>query len=220
MHLTTPEHWLRSGILAPAKLYCGGGAMKKNLNKTVSTVLVLLGLVAVAPLGVWAGTGDQSAGKSGASQVWVPGQEHIQKSVLHQLRMLPYYSIFDNISFRVEGSQVELMGQVARPTLKSDAEGVVKHVEGVTRVVNNIEVLPVSNFDDRIRLAEARAIYRQAGFGRYAIQPTPPIHIIVKNGNVTLVGVVSNTMDKNVAGIQANGVFGVFSVTNDLRVER
>ncbi len=194
--------------------------MKKNLNKTLSTVLVLLGLVAVVPQGVWAGAGKQSQDKPGASRVWVPGEERIQKEVLHELRMLPYYSVFDNLSFRVNGNQVELMGQVTQPTLKSDAEGVVKRIEGVERVVNNLEVLPVSNFDDRIRIAEYRAIYRHAGLDRYAIQAMPPIHIIVKNGHVTLVGVVANVMDKNVAGIQANGVSGVFSVTNDLRVEK
>jgi hyperosmotically inducible protein len=134
--------------------------------------------------------------------------------------MLPYYNVFDDLSFRVEGSEVILTGQVARPTLKSDAEGAVRHVEGVQRVVNQIEVLPLSNFDDRIRLAEYRAIYRSPGLDRYGMQSDPSIHIIVKNGNVKLTGVVANEMDRNIAGIRANGVFGVFSVTNDLRVEK
>ena len=133
--------------------------------------------------------------------------------------MLPYYGVFDNLAFRVDNGTVTLFGQVTRPTLKSDAENVVKNVEGVNRVVNNIEVLPVSSMDDRIRLAEYRAIYSQPTLNRYALQAVPPIHIIVKNGHVTLVGVVNNEADKNVAGIQAKGVSGVFSVENNLRVE-
>ena len=107
---------------------------------------------------------------------------------------------------------------MAGGVLKSDAEGVVKRVEGVRRVINNIEVLPLSGFDNRIRLAEYRAIYRHIGLDRYGFGSMPSIHIIVKNGHVTLTGVVDNAMDRNVAGIQANAVPGVFSVTNDLRV--
>ena len=191
--------------------------MRRNLKEVLSTVVVLLGLAIVVPQGVWAGTNDQN--KSNGTRVWVPGEERIQKDVLHELRMLPYYTIFDNLSFKVNGNEVELYGQVVQPVLKSDAEGVVKRVEGVRRVVNNIEVLPTSNFDDRIRLAEYRAIYRHVGLDRYGFQAMPPIHIIVKNGNVTLTGVVANKMDRNIAGIQANTVPGVFSVTNDLRVE-
>jgi hyperosmotically inducible protein len=194
--------------------------MKNNVKRIFSTVLVLLGLAILVPQGAWAGSSNQDASQKTSTRVWVPGEERIQKEVLHQLRMLPYYTIFDNLSFKVNGSQVELNGQVTRPVLKSDAEGVVRHVEGVTRVINNIEVLPTSNFDDRIRVAEYRAIYRRVGLDRYGLQPQPPIHIIVKNGNVTLTGVVANNMDRNIAGIQANGVSGVFSVTNDLRVEK
>ena len=108
---------------------------------------------------------------------------------------------------------------MAWPVLKSDAENVVKRIEGVEKVVNNIEVLPVSFSDDRIRRAEYRAVYGNTQLDRYALEAVPPIHIIVKNGNVTLTGVVANQMDKNVASLKANGVSGVFSVTNDLRVE-
>jgi hyperosmotically inducible protein len=111
------------------------------------------------------------------------------------------------------------MGQVSRPTLKSDAERVVKDIEGVERVVNEIEVLPTSPNDDRIRLATYRTIYGHTALNRYALQAVPPIHIIVKNGNVTLEGVVANESDKNIANIQARSVPGVFSVTNNLRVE-
>ena len=134
--------------------------------------------------------------------------------------MLPYYGVFDNLAYRVNGSAVELYGQVTRPTLKSDAENVVKKIEGVERVVNNIEVLPTSPDDDRIRLAEYRAIYGQTALNRYSLQAVPPIHVIVKNGHVTLEGVVASEGDKNIAGIQANSVPGVFSVTNNLRIEQ
>src|SRR5947209_11997085 len=143
----------------------------------------------------------------------------LTKEVRHELVMLPYYGLFDNLAYRVDGSTVTLFGQVTRPTLKSDAENVVKHIEGVDRVVNNIEVLPLSSMDDRIRMAEYRAIYGFGPLQRYAMGALPPIHIIVKNGHVTLEGVVANKGDYNMANIRANGVPGVFSVTNDLRVE-
>ena len=109
---------------------------------------------------------------------------------------------------------------MTRPTLKSDAENVVKKIEGVEKVKNEIEVLPLSPADDRIRRAEYRAIYGDTVLNRYALQAVPPIHIIVRNGNVTLAGVVATEADKNVAGIRANGVSGVFGVTNNLRVEK
>jgi hyperosmotically inducible protein len=146
-------------------------------------------------------------------------EERIEREVRHELVMLPYYGVFDNLAFKVEGNKVVLLGEVTRPTLKSDAEGVVKRIEGVESVDNQIEVLPLSPNDDRIRLAVYRAIYRQASLSRYALQAVPPIHIIVKNGNVRLEGVVANEGDKNLAGIRAKGVSGAFSVTNNLRVE-
>jgi hyperosmotically inducible protein len=113
-----------------------------------------------------------------------------------------------------------LMGQVTRPTLKSDAENVVKRIEGVENVKNEIEVLPASPNDDRTRRAVFRAIYSDPAMERYAIQAVPPVHIIVTNGNVSLEGVVAKEADKNIAGIRANGVSGVFSVKNNLRVEK
>ncbi len=158
-----------------------------------------------------------SAAALGANKYRYGGD--LASEVRHELVMLPYYSIFDNLSYRVDGSVVTLFGQVTRPTLKSDAENVVKRIEGVTRVINDIEVLPLSPMDDRIRIAEARAIYGFPSLNRYALGALPPIHIIVKNGNVTLEGVVSSQADKNTAGIRANGVPGVFSVKNNLRVE-
>ena len=148
------------------------------------------------------------------------GTDRIAKEVRHELVMLPYYNVFDNLAFKVDGSTVTLLGQVARPTLKSDAENVVKRVEGVEKVVNNIEVLPTSPNDDRIRIAVYRAIYGQTALQRYGFQSVPPIHIIVNNGNVTLEGVVANEGDKNLANIAANGVSGVFSVKNNLRTEK
>jgi hyperosmotically inducible protein len=146
--------------------------------------------------------------------------DRIVKEVRHELVMLPYYGVFDNLSYRVDGSKVTLFGQVTRPTLKSDAENVVKKIEGVEKVDNQIEVLPLSPNDDRVRLAVYRAIYSKPQLQRYQLGAVPPIHIIVKNGNVTLEGVVANQGDKDVAGIAANGVPGVFSVKNNLMVEK
>ena len=147
-------------------------------------------------------------------------QERLERVVGHELRMLPYYSVFDNFEYRVKGYDVELMGQVTRPTLKTDAERVVKRIEGVEKVTNRIEVLPLSPNDDRIRRAVFRAIYSNSFLTRYALQAVPPVHIIVKNGHVTLVGVVATESESNVATIQANSVPGVFSVTNRLRPEK
>ncbi|HXI44002.1 MAG TPA: BON domain-containing protein [Bryobacteraceae bacterium] len=148
------------------------------------------------------------------------GADRIVREIRHELVMLPYYGVFDNLAYKVDGYTVTLVGQVTRPTLKSDAENVVKKIEGVEHVKNEIEVLPPSPGDDRIRRAEYRAIYGDTVLNRYALQAVPPIHIIVKNGNVALEGVVATEADKNLAGIRANGVSGVFSVTNNLRVEK
>ena len=149
-----------------------------------------------------------------------PSQEKITREVRHELVMLPYYGVFDNLAYRVDGAKVTLFGQVTQPLLKSDAEHSVKHIEGVEAVDNEIEVLPLSPNDDRIRLAVYRAIFSKAPLQRYQLGAVPPIHIIVKNGNVTLMGVVSNEGDKNIAGIAANGVSGVFKVDNQLMIER
>lgn len=142
------------------------------------------------------------------------------KKIRKELVTLPFYGVFDNLAFKYEDGKVILYGQVSRPTLKSDAKRVVERVTGVEEVENKIEVLPLSGFDNRIRLATYRAIYRQPGLDRLSLQAVPPIHIIVKNGNVTLEGVVANKSDATRAFIAANGVSGVFSVTNNLRVEK
>lgn len=153
------------------------------------------------------------ASKEGTDQL------SIVHEVRHQLVMLPFYTLFDNLEYKVEGSKVTLMGEVVRPTLKDDAANAVKHVRGVETVDNQIKVLPVSPMDNQTRRAEYRAIYSQPNLQMYAMQSVPPIHIIVDNGHVTLEGVVANQADKNAAGIAANGVANVFSVTNNLRVE-
>jgi hyperosmotically inducible protein len=155
---------------------------------------------------------------------FVPGdtnEARLAREVRHELVTLPYYGIFDDLAFRVDGSTVTLMGSVVRPTLKSDAENVVKRVEGVTQVVNQIKVLPLSPMDDQIRMAEYRAIYGDPQLGtRYGYRALPSIHIIVENGHVTLEGVVANQFDKNLINVRANAVPNVFSVTNNLIVEQ
>ena len=142
------------------------------------------------------------------------------RKIRKELVRLPFYGVFDNLAFEYEEGVVTLYGQVSRPTLKKDAARVVERVAGVDQVINKIEVLPLSSFDDRIRIAVYRAIYRQPGIDRLSFQAVPPIHIIVKNGNVTLEGVAPNKSDATRAFIAANGVPGVFSVKNNLRIEK
>src|SRR5712672_3423750 len=145
-------------------------------------------------------------------------QERITREVRHELLMLPWFGVFDNIAFKVEGGTVTLLGQVVRPSLKSDAENAVKHIEGVEKVDNQIEVLPPSPMDDQLRLRLYRAIYGYPSLERYAMPVNKPIRIIVKAGHVSLEGVVDSEADKNTAGIRANGVPGIFSVENNLQV--
>jgi hyperosmotically inducible protein len=148
------------------------------------------------------------------------GEARLMQQVRHQLLMLPYYTVFDDLAFRVDGSTVTLLGAVTNPVLKSDAENVVKRIEGVTQVNNQIEVLPLSPMDNQIRRLEFRAIYGDPMIGdRYGHQALPGIHIIVKNGNVTLEGVVANQSDKNLINVRANSVPNVFHVQNNLQVE-
>jgi len=144
--------------------------------------------------------------------------QDLSDQVRHELVMIPYYSVFDDLNYRIDKGVVTLSGEVTQPVVKDDAERSVKHLAGVTQVINNIRVLPLSTFDSRIRMAEYRSIYGFGGLYRYGMGTQPSIHIIVENGHVTLVGVVDNETDKNTAYIRANTVPGVFSVTNDLRV--
>ena len=147
-------------------------------------------------------------------------QDRITREVRHELLMLPYFGVFDFIAYKVDGGTVTLLGQVVRPTLKSDAENVVKKIEGVDKVDNQIEVLPPSPADDRIRMALFRAIYGDPGLQRYELGVQKPIRIIVKNGRITLEGVVDTQADKDLAGMRANGIPGTFQVTNNLQVSK
>jgi hyperosmotically inducible protein len=144
--------------------------------------------------------------------------DRIAREVRHQLIMLPFLDVFDNLTYSVAGYSVTLKGQVTNPTLKKDAERAVKQIEGVESVNNQIEVLPTSTMDDQLRLRLYRAIYGFAPLEKYAMPVIKPIRIIVRNGNVTLEGVVDNKADKDMAGLRANGVSGAFSVTNNLVV--
>jgi len=148
------------------------------------------------------------------------GMSRIEREVRRELVTLPWYSLFDHFAFQVDGGTVTLMGKASRPTLKSGAEKVIRRIEGVEKVVNQIEVLPLSKHDDSLRLALYRSIYGHVALEKLAVQALPPIHIIVENGNVTLEGVVLDNMQKQIAGAQANAVAGVFSVTNNLRIEK
>jgi len=184
--------------------------MKKSLIAVVG--IALLSIVA------FAGPTDQNSQPTGTANP--KSIDRIYKEVRHELVMLPFYGVFDNLAYKVDpDGTVTLLGQVSRPTLKSDAENVVKRIEGVERVVNNIEVLPTSMNDDQIRRAAYRAIYGNEVLSQYQMRAVPPIHIIVKNGNITLEGVVSRTMDKQIAEMQAKSVPGAFSVTNNLVIE-
>src|SRR5882757_5646052 len=147
-----------------------------------------------------------------ANQAPAAATERITKEVRHELLMLPYLGVFDNLAYKVDGYNVTLLGQVTRPTLKSDSENVVKRIEGVEHVDNQIEVLPPSPMDDRLRRQLYRAIYGYPSMQKYALGVQKPIRIIVKNGKVALEGVVDNEGDKNIANIRANSVPGIFSV--------
>jgi len=157
---------------------------------------------------------------SGQQAIPLQARERLERAIRHELIMLPWYGVFDLIQYRLDGYNVTLLGYVTRPTLKKEAENVVRAIEGVQSVTNQIEVLPLSPNDDRIRRAVYNAIYRDAALSRYALRAVPPIHIIVKNGHVTLEGNVASEADRNIAGIRANGVRGVFSVTNNLVIDR
>ena len=178
----------------------------------------LLLAVLVTTLIFWAAVFAQDNRQTGALSQ--KGIDRIVREVRHELVMLPFYGVFDNFAYQVApDGTVTLTGQVARPNLKSDAENAVKHIEGVEKVVNNLEVLPTSPNDDRIRRAAYRAIYGNSVLSQYQMRAVPPIHIIVNGGKITLEGFVARQMDKQIAGMQANGVHGAFSVTNNLQVE-
>ena len=170
------------------------------------TATLVMALLMLLPLGAFAQNDNSSP-------------ERIQREVRHELVMLPTYSVFDNLAYKVDGNTVTLYGQVIHSELKSEAQNVVKKIEGVDKVDNNIQILPPFSNDDHIRRAIYRSIYGEDGFMKYAIEAVPPIHIIVNNGHVTLDGVVDNETDKNLAGIRAQQVPGTFEVKNNLQVD-
>jgi hyperosmotically inducible protein len=160
----------------------------------------------------------------GAPAMWAHGPASnavppVQEGVRHALVMIPYLSVFDDLSFQIDNGTVTLTGAVTQPFLKDSAEKAVQRVPGVTAVNDQIEVLPLSPFDDRIRVQTLRALARTPSVNRYFAGTIPSIRIIVKNGHVTLDGVVDRAADSQLAYVAANQVPGVFSVTNDLRVE-
>ncbi len=190
-------------------------------------ILLCLAVAAIAQQAPPAKSSDQSAQTQSngtvqsqeANESLSPeSQDRLIKEVRHELIMLPYYGVFDNLAFRIDGRTVILEGQVVQPVLKSDAGNAVKRIEGVDKVVNNIETLPPSPMDDRIRREVYRSIYSYGPLFKYGGMAVPPIHIIVKSGRITLDGVVDNETDKNLAGMRANQVPGTFQVTNNLRV--
>ena len=180
---------------------------KKNLISQFAISVFATLLLAVAPTVVLA---QDSRGAS---------NPQLERRVRHELVTLPYYGVFDNLAYQVNGGTVTLYGEVVRSSTRSDAAGRVKRLSGVTHVVNNIKVLPLSSFDDRIRRATYRSIASMGGLYRYLQGTNPSLHIVVNNGHVTLEGVVSGSGDKNLAYMAANRVSGVFSVKNNLRVE-
>jgi len=174
--------------------------------------IIALCLLMVAP--VWAQSAPADQSSAGNQRM----QERISQDVYHQLAMLPQLSIFDNVSYSVNGSTVTLIGKVRNAVLKSEAEDAVKHIEGVETVNNQIQILPPSPNDDAIRRQVARAIFNDNRLFPYSVEAVPPIHIIVNGGHVTLDGAVNSQADKNEAGLRANSVPGVFSVKNNLKV--
>jgi len=185
--------------------------MKKALK---SVVLVLLVLSAVAVSTPWSYASDEQS-----QEAMKRLEDRISREVYHELIMLPQLNIFDHLAYKVDGNNVILMGEVRNAILKDSAEKSVKHIEGVETVTNEIEILPASGNDDRIRRATARAIFRYDRLFKYSLEVVPSIHIIVKGGHVTLKGAVDNQTDKDAAGLRANGVSGVFSVQNELEVK-
>jgi hyperosmotically inducible protein len=176
------------------------------------TTVLLLGLIAVAPS---PGAQRRPAAKQPAAPP-VPEEPQLPREIRHQLAVIPYYSVFDYIGFTVDKDKVTLTGYVLRPTLRADAEAAVKSLEGVSSVKNMIEVLPKSSTDDDLRRAVYRAIFEDSTLQRYAVSNVPVIHILLKNGEVTLEGAVSTEAERNLAAARASSVSGVSSVKNNI----
>lgn len=178
--------------------------------------VLALGMFATATPRAIAAT---SAAPSASAQQNPNYEAWLNKQVRNELASDPWYSVFDILGYCVNGTEVTLTGQVVYGGTMDAAVGAVKHIEGVTKVVDNIQLLPPSSMDNGIRRAEYRAIFSYAGLYRYAMGVNPSIHILVDNGHVTLVGYVDNKADSQMAYMRANMVPGVFSVTNNLKVD-
>ncbi|HEX8745973.1 MAG TPA: BON domain-containing protein [Pyrinomonadaceae bacterium] len=179
--------------------------MMKKMLALAATVLIATSAAVAAP---------KTADKNEQSY------QQISKKVRKELVTLPYFGVFDNLAYKIEGGTVTLYGQVVRPSTRKDAERRVAKIEGIQRVVNQIEVLPLSSFDDSVRISTYRALARTGGLYRYLMGTNPSLRIIVNRGHVTLEGIVANEGDRNLANIVANGVAGAFSVKNNLRTDR
>lgn len=182
--------------------------MIKTIWNKIAMMAVVLAITASAAMAVPAKSGEQPLTR-----------EQVLKKVRKELVTLPYYGVFDNLAYKVEGNTVTLYGQVVRPSTRRDAAYRVERIAGIERVINNIEVLPLSGFDDSIRAHTYRAVFRAGSLYRYAMGTNPSLHIIVNRGHVTLEGVVATKADRILAYHAASGVPGVFSVTNNLRTE-
>jgi hyperosmotically inducible periplasmic protein len=182
------------------------------MNSIKNRLVAIVAIIAIAASAVFA-----APAKSVENAL---SHEQIVKKVRKELVTLPWYGVFDNLAYKVEGDTVTLYGQVVRPTTRTDAARRVAQIAGVERVINQIEVLPLSSFDDDIRLRTYRQVFNTGGLYRYSMSANPSIHIIVNRGHVTLEGVVANKMDKQLAYMAARTVAGSFSVTNNLRAER
>ncbi|MGZ4829369.1 MAG: BON domain-containing protein [Candidatus Angelobacter sp.] len=186
------------------------------MKKVLGWCLAVAMCVGMSGIGVAQNSGAAAQAATGPQRM----QDRISREVFHELVMLPQLTIFDNLQYKVDGSKVTLMGQVQNAILKDSAEKVVQKIEGVDGVTNQIEILPASSNDDRIRRQVARALFNDDRLFRYSMGSVPPIHIIVKNGHVTLEGIVNSQADKDAANVRANSVPGVFSVENHLQVQK
>jgi hyperosmotically inducible periplasmic protein len=182
-------------------------------NKNTLTGLILFFLL------VSVGISPASTGNTGDPTKNNKPVKNLTEKVRHELIMLSDFGVFDNLGFTItDANSVILTGQVVRPLLKADAETAVSRINGVSTVVNKIEVLPLSRTDDAIRERAYRAVYLRPDFEKYAIQATPPIRIIVKNGTITLQGVVNDSIDRTKAELAAKTIPGIFKVSDELRI--
>jgi hyperosmotically inducible periplasmic protein len=191
----------------------------KNLKTNLIAVVTTL-LIGIAPQTLLANTANAAAtGPAGMVANDTPTNARLLKQVRHKLLMLPYYGVFDHLAYSIDGGKVTLLGQVVRPSTRSDAARSVAQIKGVTQVVNKIEVLPLSNFDNSLRVRTYQALARTSGLQRYLAGSNPSLHIVVSRGQITLAGMVGNKMDKQLAYMAARGVSGAFSVTNNVQIE-